>query len=321
MKRHGFSRCCCARSAWSMVAVAALASTSAAQYGTNLDALNGDPNGIDLNGQDGWYLPVQGGISHKVYTYAGNAIGVPANPNGGSQFAAAISVPGNIFGRSQRDTAFSTRTRAWYDLLVLNNGTAVNNAGSFSLQDSVTAAAYIHLFSYTAGVPTSYFAGYLAYNAAGTQALAPGLLPGPEWGALTPGEWYRFETTIDFATNQITDVAITDLDTGTRVSVAVSEYYLQGGAAGGRPRPTGFRMFSGAETNTVAWDNLVVTCYADLDVGTGVGILDIFDFLAFGNYFANSDPVACQCDLSTGHNVCDIFDFLCFGNLFAAGCP
>ena len=63
------------------------------------------------------------------------------------------------------------------------------------------------------------------------------------------------------------------------------------------------------------------SCYADCDPSTGPGVLDIFDFLCFGNHFANNNTYACNCDLSTGNNVCDIFDFLCFGNAFAAGCP
>ncbi len=62
-------------------------------------------------------------------------------------------------------------------------------------------------------------------------------------------------------------------------------------------------------------------CYADCDTSTGVGVLDIFDFLCFGNRFSAGDPYACDCDTSTGPLVCDIFDFLCFGNAFNAGCP
>ena len=63
------------------------------------------------------------------------------------------------------------------------------------------------------------------------------------------------------------------------------------------------------------------SCYADCDTSTGVGVLDIFDFLCFGNRFAANDPYACDCDTTTGPGVCDIFDFLCFGNEFNAGCP
>jgi hypothetical protein len=63
------------------------------------------------------------------------------------------------------------------------------------------------------------------------------------------------------------------------------------------------------------------TCYPDCDTGTGMGVLDIFDFLCFGNRFSAGDAYACDCDTSTGMGVCDIFDFLCFGNAFNAGCP
>ncbi len=62
-------------------------------------------------------------------------------------------------------------------------------------------------------------------------------------------------------------------------------------------------------------------CYADCDQSTGQGVLDIFDFLCFGNRFDQGDPYACDCDVSTGPGTCDIFDFLCFGNAFNVGCP
>jgi hypothetical protein len=62
-------------------------------------------------------------------------------------------------------------------------------------------------------------------------------------------------------------------------------------------------------------------CYPDCDTGTGLGVLDIFDFLCFQNRFAIGASYACDCDTSTGQGVCDIFDFLCFQNAFSAGCP
>ncbi len=58
----------------------------------------------------------------------------------------------------------------------------------------------------------------------------------------------------------------------------------------------------------------------DCDASTGPGVLDIFDFLCFGNAFSAGQPYACDCDVSTGPGICDVFDFLCFGNAFAAGC-
>lgn len=61
-------------------------------------------------------------------------------------------------------------------------------------------------------------------------------------------------------------------------------------------------------------------CYADCDQSTGVGVLDVFDYICFGNKFAAGDPYA-DCDCSTGLGVLDVFDFLCFGNKFVVGCP
>jgi len=67
--------------------------------------------------------------------------------------------------------------------------------------------------------------------------------------------------------------------------------------------------------------NGTLVCYADCDQSTGVGTLDIFDFLCFQSGFVAGDPTACGCDTSTGPAVCDIFDFLCFQSAFVAGCP
>lgn len=62
-------------------------------------------------------------------------------------------------------------------------------------------------------------------------------------------------------------------------------------------------------------------CYADCDRSTSNGpdkppVLDIFDFLCFGNMFMQRDPYAnCNNDAHF-----DIFDFLCFQDAFAEGC-
>ena len=62
-------------------------------------------------------------------------------------------------------------------------------------------------------------------------------------------------------------------------------------------------------------------CYADCDRSTSNGpdkppVLDIFDFLCFGNKFNQRDPYAnCNNDAHF-----DIFDFLCFQDAFAEGC-
>jgi hypothetical protein len=60
-----------------------------------------------------------------------------------------------------------------------------------------------------------------------------------------------------------------------------------------------------------------VTCYADCEQTTGVGVLDIFDFLCFQDEFVTGQAGACLCN---GDPLCDIFDFLCFQDAFVAGC-
>lgn len=57
---------------------------------------------------------------------------------------------------------------------------------------------------------------------------------------------------------------------------------------------------------------VVIDCDPDLDAN---GVLDVFDFLTFGNLFAAGDLLA---DFD-GDCVLDIFDFLAFGNAFSLG--
>lgn len=84
----------------------------------------------------------------------------------------------------------------------------------------------------------------------------------------------------------------------------------------------GFTNAGTTQANSIAkWVACEQPCYPDCDTSTGPGVLDILDFLCFGNRFTAGDPYACDCDLTTGPGVCDIFDFLCFSNAFSVGCP
>ena len=95
-------------------------------------------------------------------------------------------------------------------------------------------------------------------------------------------------------------------------SVAATETFVVAGAFGndvpGRPEIGAAYVFAVID----------VCCYADCDQSTGVGVLDIFDFLCFQNSFVLGESYACDCDPDPA---CDIFDFLCFQNAFVAGCP
>lgn len=61
-------------------------------------------------------------------------------------------------------------------------------------------------------------------------------------------------------------------------------------------------------------------CLADCDVSTGIGVLDVLDFVCFMQRFRAGDPEACGCDETTGVGVCDVFDVLCFQSAFSEGC-
>ena len=89
--------------------------------------------------------------------------------------------------------------------------------------------------------------------------------------------------------------------------------------ARGGPPFSGSRFTPRCFSGTIEYE--AAGCYADCDTSTGIGVLDIFDFLCFQNRYDAGSPYACDCDTSTGVGVCDIFDFICFQNAFAAGCP
>ena len=311
----------------SLAAVAGLAASAQAQYDTDFEAVTASAAGDILTGQDGYYIPAgTTSVDFLAYTYAGNPLSIPANPDGGDQFIAGEGPAGGAFARAQRDITWPSGTvKVTYDVCAAYTDPGAvdpaNNVGSFSMQPSSGAASVIYLMSWTDPVARTWQHGYLSYDAAGTRLGSPGLIPGPEWATLPLLGWYRISTTIDFDANQLTESSITDLATGATTTVPLVDAYLEGGAAGGSPMPTGFRFFGGGSVagNVTAWDNLTIEqidagCYADCD---GNGILDFFDFLCFQNAFATADPYA-DCD---GNGVLDFFDFLCFQNEFAVGCP
>ncbi len=239
-------------------------STSIAQYDSDFEGLTASPTGEVLTGQDGFYLPA--GVDMHAFTYAGNALGINANPAGGDQFVAGRGPgDGSNYARAQRDVAWGTGYwEVTYDMAAAFMGVdgSIDNVGSFSVQPYPGSQNYIHLFSFMdATNPVDFRAFYLAYNAAGTAHVAPGESPGSSWESLSMNHWYRFGTVIDFDSNRIVYVWITDLTTGLSDGHCPTDWYLQGGEVGGQPTPTGFRFFAGGgngSDNVTAWDNMNV---------------------------------------------------------------
>jgi hypothetical protein len=303
--------------------VMVLAPAASAQYESGFEAptYTGSPGGTLATGQDGWYLPPVGGLDESVYTYTDNALGFPANPTGGDQFMAGVT--GANVCRAQHDNDFSAGDE-WelsYDIAAKYTGNfpAAINLASFSMQDSTKARFFISLNNFEdPNTCTTWKAEYNVYGADG--GALNNQSPGAAWTGLASNHWYRLSTSVNFATNQVNHVRVTDLDTGSTTEADVN-WYLTGGSNPTLPLPTAVRCFVGGSAgDTAGYDNVEVKraggpppCYADCD---GDKELSFFDFLCYTNAFNAGDTYA-DCD---GDGELTFFDFLCYTNLFNKGC-
>ena len=240
---------------------------------------DGSADGVPVAGQQGWYIPSADFSSDQfIFTYADNALGLPANAFGEDQFLGAQTpdqTGGTLFPRGQLDFDWSAAT-VWtvsYDFTTAYNGDifpAMDFICSFSLQDSVTARSFTAVNAWVnPDTATNWDANYIVYDSFGVPADPPGLSPGAAWRNLAVGHWYNESTTFDFDSNAILSVTITDLDTGVATTVEPNGWYLQGGAGGGFPLPTGLRFFVGGggpgasqAGNVGAFDNLEIDAVA-----------------------------------------------------------
>lgn len=263
--------------------VTLLASTAllAADFNTGFEApdYTGDADGELLTGQQSWYLPVAGSKDFNVFTFKDNVYGVVQNPRGGDQFAAGRSNGGTELGRGQHDFDFSTQ-KLWnvrFDMAMLFNGTlpTADNLGSFSLQPSASSRYFQTLYTWVdVNKAENFNANYLWWNADGVQQAFT--IPGDAWRNLSVNHWYSQSTLIDFESNKILRISITDLHAGTTTSMEPDGWYMTGGKSPTQPLPTAFRIFAGgAAGNISAWDNIAIPEPASLSLlvlGLAVGV-------------------------------------------------
>jgi uncharacterized membrane protein len=77
----------------------------------------------------------------------------------------------------------------------------------------------------------------------------------------------------------------------------------------------------GPDGRSAGWIvTLPSTCYANCDGSNAPPVLNVLDFVCFGQQFAAGNPLA-NCDASTTPPVLNVLDFACFQTRFAAGCP
>ncbi len=310
-----------------LTVLAVIASGANAQLTADFEspAFSGSADGVLVSGQQGWYLPaVAGAIDQLVYSYAGNVLGIAANPTGGEQFMAGHSLGGTSLARAQHDFDFST-ANVWtlsHDFACAYDGIVplTPNLASFSLNHPSLASGYkqyiaLHNFMDTNDATLGWKLEFNISDAAGV-ALA-NQSPGPEFTNLLYNHWYRESVTVDFSTNRITSISLTDLTTNIAVT-ATPDWYVSGGAASTLPLPPSVRCFAGGATagSIAAFDNISVVaagCAADFN---GDQVVDFFDYLDFVQAFSANEPSA---DFN-GDTVIDFFDYLDFVQAFSAGC-
>ncbi len=225
---------------------------------------SGAPSGVGLAGQDGWYIPVGGSLDYRVYTYADNALGFVQNPGGGSQFASMFTETFTSV-RGQHDVNFAER-----DVWVISYDMAANvreiepgaePIGSFSLQDSATSRSFIASLRWIDRLNPlgGARARFDVFNAFGGAFVDQS--PGPAWENLQYNHWYRQSITVDFTSNQVIGVSLTDLHTGETADAFPTDWYLRGGESPSGPLPSAVRLFSSGNTpinNRLAWDNVSI---------------------------------------------------------------
>ncbi len=237
------------------------ASVASAQYSSGFEDIFGDSDGIDLTGQDGYYLPASGSTDFEVYTYSANSLRMPVNPTGSTKFIAGVGQAGSTFERAQRDMSYGSGTGVWsaaFDIAAsfVGNGAAGQNIGSFSTQTFPGASTFIALATWAdPNNPTSWNANYVWFNASDTQLTE--VVPDSNFQNLAIDHWYRWSTSFDLSSNRILEVALTDITNGNVYTYNPVDRYLDGGAGGGAT-PTGFRFFAGSGSvagNVLAFDN------------------------------------------------------------------
>lgn len=250
-----------------LLLVSLLAAPTAAQFSTGFEppTYTGSPSGTPCAGQDSFYVPpVAGSIDGNIFTYAGNTLGVPANPTGGVQFYAGMAVTGGP-ARSQRPIPVPSCVFVEFDVCCNYLGAAAtlpNNIGSFSFQPSTTAV-YVNLLARWATgavAPATVWNADLVVGptATGTQTS----LTDPNFQNLPVNVWHRWGCTANLETGFYTEFRITNGATMVTSVFTPAPGSMPLPLSGG-PLPTEFRLFTGGESDLFAVDNLVIAVGAD----------------------------------------------------------
>jgi len=331
------------------VLLVSLAGTAHAQYTQNFDGLNEG----SLVGQDGFFQPVAGSNDFQVATFNNPLLfNVTPNPTGGTKTAVGSQInSANGLARSQNfvnwdaGPVWTICVDVWADY---QGDPALhgNNVGSLSMQPfgatPYTNQGLIMLFYYVTpgNVDSKIAIGWNMHLDSGAD-VTPGAFFSPDninqtypqgaFSELSPRSWHRVSYVVNYTTNTLDKVAVTDLQTGASTTFVTAgttgpvggngNWNMAGGAANAArlPMPTQFRFFGGGTAgggNVIAFDNLSISLGDALCTGAGCPSAD-FNGDGFVDFFDYGDYVACfegECLPGTnadfnGDGFVDFFDY------------
>jgi hypothetical protein len=266
---------------WVLLGALASAASALEQFATGFEppAFTGLAGGSPLNGQQDFYLPMAGGATQQVYSYAGNTAGIAANPTGGQYFAGSVQQGGSVIVRSQRDVIIGAGG-VWTlaaDIAVRFIGVhpAIQFPAGLSLRDNPGDGFLFNVLAAWTDLATTASWGVVMEwsDLAGIFLREP---LGPAFQNLLPNHWYRVRIRFDFSTNRVLSVALTDLTGGSTAVAGFTDRYLFGGSVDVH-QPFAFRLFVGGDTtagNIGAFDNVSVGTQGPFTDVDGNGVYD-----------------------------------------------
>jgi hypothetical protein len=247
---------------------------------------------------------------------------------GRAQISTSSTTPMTVVLNQGRDTAFIGRQSVWGAVDVQNPGMPVtlHSGEPNPSQDVAVAGDTLYVVSQPSGEDGGLYIFDVSNPAAPVTLGQYGALGFKQPGAVAVqnGRAYLIALTDVVGTGSSYLLNVHDV---TEPSAPVTLASAQGvGTAHGNAyfddiladEPSVFTVGSQTGDGNVA--GLVIfdsRCAPDCDQSTGVGILDVFDFLCFQDAFVSMRPYA-DCD---ENGAFDVFDFLCFQDQFTLGCP
>jgi len=259
--------------------LSSLVSSVVAQgFSTDFEAFLASPTGTPSAGQGGFYIPpVAGSLDGAIFTYVGNSLGIPPNPNGGANFYCGVGTTGQVRAQHNVTVPINCHCHVSFDVLCNYNGAAAappNNLASVSLQPSATSAYFNMLARWPVGAvtpPTTWDADAVFGPTAAGTVTAMGTLD-PAFSGLAVNVWHTWGCKIDLAAGVYLNFRITNGVTNvTTIYTPLIPVPLPGTVA---PTTvvTDFRLFTGNIGNVFAVDNFLISYAATFDT-FGAGCL------------------------------------------------